>query len=98
MAKVTLEIAPAGKADLVNRSNRMRIGSQWMAGIAAMTLLCRPAVATDTQSPQAQPYSWNNVVIGGGGFVTGIVFHPRQKGLAYARTDVGGAYRWDYTL
>jgi hypothetical protein len=44
----------------------------------------------------SQPYTWRNVVTGGGGgFVPGIVFNPTEPNLIYARTDIGGAYRWN---
>jgi hypothetical protein len=62
-----------------------------MLGLACSALAQSPA----SQPPPSEPYVWRNVVMGGGGFVTGIIPHPRQKGLMYARTDVGGAYRWD---
>ena len=44
---------------------------------------------------KSESYTWRNVVIIGGGFVSGIIFSREVDGLVYARTDVGGAYRRD---
>ena len=39
-------------------------------------------------------WSYSQLAMGGGGYVTGV-FSTSEEGLYYARTDVGGAYRWD---
>ena len=50
-------------------------------------------IPTEDMAPSG-PYAWKNVVIKGGGFVSGIVMSPALPGLVFARTDVGGAYRF----
>lgn len=63
---------------------------------ASAALLTAPAPAvTAAAAPASIPYHWHNATIVAGGFVDGIVFSQAQRGLAYARTDIGGAYRWD---
>lgn len=49
----------------------------------------------DGDSTLAQEtYIFGQVAIGGGGFVTGLISSPAEANLFYARTDVGGVYRW----
>ena len=54
-------------------------------------------VAAMAMAPSAfaENYRWDSVAIGGGGLVSGVVTSKTERGVVYARTDVGGAYRWD---
>ena len=38
-------------------------------------------------------WEWSGVEIQGGGFVPNIIYNPTEEGLAYCRTDIGGAYK-----
>jgi len=53
---------------------------------------------SNSVAAQTSAYTWRNVVTnGGGGFISGIVFNTGTADVIYARTDIGGAYRWNPT-
>jgi xyloglucan-specific exo-beta-1,4-glucanase len=60
----------------------------------ALIMVSLPSVVA-AANPVAVPYIWRNITVGGGGFAPGVVFSLAERGLAYLRTDMGGAYRWD---
>ena len=62
------------------------------------------AEATETTAAEIQSadvgyvnpdWTYGQVFMGGGGFVTGLIACPTEKNLFFARGDVGGAYRWN---
>lgn len=48
---------------------------------------------TTTTKDITDTYDWGTVEIGGGGFVSGIITGQKEM---YLRTDVGGAYKYNY--
>src|SRR4051812_45309151 len=67
-----------------------------VAAVAATgAVVAHGAVGTAPAAVTADQYSWRNAQIVGGGFIPGIIFNQSQANLIYARTDIGGAYRWN---
>ncbi|USX15889.1 exo-alpha-sialidase [Oxalobacteraceae bacterium OTU3CAMAD1] len=61
--------------------------------VAARPLVAAGAMVVAAQQPAAA-YTWDTVAMGGGGFVSAVI-PSKAQGVVYARTDVGGAFRWD---
>ena len=59
--------------------------------IVGICVLCLLSVF---RSMPDEKYEWGSLPLGGGGFVTAVIAHPTEQNLFYARTDVGGIYRW----
>lgn len=54
--------------------------------LVATAVTCAGSVLAQT--------TWKNVHTGGGGgYIPGVIFNTKQKGLAFLRTDIGGAYK-----
>lgn len=78
----------------------LELSKRWKSHVFMMLffLICMLLFhVASVNAAQQEPYNWQNVRIGGGGFVTGIAIHPTEPDLVYIRTDVGGALRWDPT-
>lgn len=72
------------------------IFSVFMAAVLLFTSTAGPMPqASASAGVTTEPYTWQNAQIGGGGYVVDIVFNQGEKDLIYARTDMGGAYRFN---
>jgi xyloglucan-specific exo-beta-1,4-glucanase len=69
----------------------------WASLLALVTVLTCSILPLKITAAPSQAYDWKNVVINGGGYVPGIIFNTTQQNLIFARTDMGGAYKWNQT-
>ena len=72
------------------------LGSISLCPVVIWLCLYGPRIFAQS-SPLLVPYRWAPVRIVAGGYIPGLIAHPSQSGLIYARTDMGGVYRWNPT-
>jgi photosystem II stability/assembly factor-like uncharacterized protein len=82
----------AGKRKKIYRGEMKRF--LCIAIFAVLAIL--PASPSGAASTDDHSYRWQTVPFGGGGYVPGYLYHPTAGNLLYARTDVGGLYRFDF--
>lgn len=58
-------------------------------------VVCLTAGSLMSFGAAAENYRWDTVAMGGAGYVSGVVVSKSERGVVFARTDVGGAYRYD---
>ncbi|MBC7694064.1 MAG: hypothetical protein H7141_01320, partial [Burkholderiales bacterium] len=68
-----------------------------ISSLCLSIISCFSLFNSHNSKAQVTGYNWNSVAIGGGGFVSALITSKTEKNLIYARTDVGGAYRWNAT-
>lgn len=66
-----------------------------LSGLLGVAVFAKGTAAV-AAVPASQAYTWKPVYTGaGGGFIVDVIFHPTQQNLIYAKTDMGGVYRWN---
>ncbi|MER6794541.1 xyloglucanase, partial [Amycolatopsis mediterranei] len=87
-------VVPETRSPVGFRSARRLLAGALVVLVPAAVAVVAGAPASPA-APAAATTTWRNAEIAGGGFVPGIVFNQTEPGLVYARTDIGGAYRWN---
>lgn len=70
---------------------------QLALGVCLGVSIACPFFSPTSLAQTSEAYNWDSLAIGGGGFVSAVIPSKTEQGVIYARTDVGGAYRWDKT-
>lgn len=91
--------APGSTGAVTSTSNAVDQGAPTSSSTSRQTPTTRSnRTARPPAPPSPEPgfaYQWTRLPTGPGGWVTGLVVHPKVADVMYARTDTGGAYRWN---
>jgi hypothetical protein len=104
-ATIAIRTSSTDKADVVVGAENLVItpkhaGTEYVqvtaaeAGHASSSQTFAVHVVSKTDSGN---YNWSSAKIGGSGYVTGEVFSKIEPNVLYAMTDMGGAYRYDFS-